>query len=624
MYVLQGMLKQAKMPSKQHTILFLILSSPPPCVYVLQGMLKKIETRVCASLSSAATSTAPDQADVARALKSRNAAIERRRQSLSQELGIGNDRVVWEAKEEAEQMAKRSLVEANLVKAQAIGASVVVPVSTILNEQEAVKMATHSLEEATPLKEQEAEEMTKRSLVEAANLLELEAGVAVVVAAAETRVKNLEQERSQAGANVNAPRANAKSATGAATKAKGSVPESDSSWGGQGGDAGVQRAFAFGVRAVFDAARPKGESAPPRFSFLAPDASSRALPVTAAAAAAKEPEPAVWPQVAMPTVFSMGGAGNGGARGKGPSSSMRGIRSGGRGGKGPVSSMGGARNGGGSGKGPIAPARKPSGLAVGVGELSTVADNGIDDGVSRMQVSRVKPIPTAGVNVTKACDAQIVSTVEPVRPLQQRATLLGGCTATLGTRDHVDAPVDSVISPLGPPIAPRGSPVAPVVAPIAPQGLARSVNQRRMKCVFGRRRVTNVADLDAMKARLDAKLDKSRRLAAQDKKIMDNESLEDLHPLSTLRQHGNGYGGNYGYDDEGADAEGKEDSVEEEAVNMEGDHQMKNVDGAGKEGFEEQESNTSGRDDQRNIVHEDEQEGEKGNDDGHSAQVKMG
>lgn len=587
-------------------------------------MLKKIETRVCASLSSAATSTAPDPADVARALKSRNAAIERRRQSLSQELGIRNERFVWGAKEKAEQMAKRSLVEANLVKAQAVGASVVVAVSTILNEQEAVKMATHSLEEATPLKEQEAEEMAKRSLVEAAHLFELEAGVAAVVAAAETRIKNLEQELIQAGANAKAPKANAKSATGAATRANGSVPESESLSGGRSGDAGVQRAFAFEVGAMLDAARQKGESVPPRFSFLAPDAASGALPVTVAAAA-KEPEPAVWPQVAMPTVFSMGGAGNGGARGKGPSSSMRGVRGQGGGGKGPVSSTGGARNGGGSGKGPVAPARKPSGLPFGVGELSTVAGDGSDDGVSRMQVSRVEPVPTAEGNVTKASDAQIVSTVEPVRPLQQRATPLGGCTATLGTRDHVDAPVDSVISPLGPPIAPRGSPVAPVVALNAPQGSARSANQRRVKCVFGRRGVINEADLDAMKARFNAKLDKSRRLAAQDKIIMDNESLGELHPLSTLRQHGNGHGGNYGYDDESADVEGKEDSVEEKVVNMEGDHQIKNLVGAGKEGFEEQKSSTSGKDDQRNIVHEDEQvEGEKGNDDDHSAQVKMG
>ena len=610
-------------------------------------MLKQIETRVCASLSSAATSTTPDPADVARALNSRNAAIERRRQSLSQELGIVNDRVGLGAKEKTEEMAKRSLVEASLVKAQAVGASVVVAVATILNDQDAVKMAKHSVVEATPLKEQEAKEMVKHSLAEAAHLLELEAGVAAVVAAAETRVKNLEQELSQARAtenecivstgwngrgcrlqegNVKAPRVTAKSATGAATTAKGGVPESNSLSGGRRGDADVQKAFAFGIGAVFDPARPKGESAPPRFSFLAPDAASGAVPVTAAAAA-KEPEPAVWPQVAMPTVFSMGGAGNRGARGKGLASSMGGGRNGGGRGKEPISSMGGARNGRGSGKGPVPPARKPSGLPFGVGALSTVAGDGIDDGVSRMQLSRVGPVPTAEMNAANESDAQIVSTVGPVRPLKQLATPLGGYTVTLGARGHVDAPVNSTISPLGSPIAPRRSLVAPVVAPIAPQESARSANQRRVKCVFGRRRVTNEADLMAMKARLIAKQDKSKRLAAKENKIMDIESLRDLHPLSALRRHDTGYGGNYGYDyddaDADADGEGKEDFVEEEVVKVEGENQLKKVDAAVKEGFDEHEADTSDRADQRKKLNDDKTEkGEKGSDDGSGGQVK--
>lgn len=109
-------------------------------------MFKQIQTLVTSSASSAAAAPV----DAASALFSQLAASEYRRQSM--ELGAGgvadlSDHDALRAEEEAEEMARRSLVEATLLKEQ-------------------------------------------------------EAGVAAVVAVAETQKKNLEEELEQAGATV--------------------------------------------------------------------------------------------------------------------------------------------------------------------------------------------------------------------------------------------------------------------------------------------------------------------------------------------------------------------------------------------------------------------------------------
>lgn len=106
-------------------------------------MLKQIKTLV----SSTASAAAADPAVAASTLYSQIAATEYRRQSMEQGLDA-------------------------------------------LNESDALR------------EEEEAEEMAKRSLVEATLLKEQEAGVAAVVAVAETQKKNLEEELDQAGATV--------------------------------------------------------------------------------------------------------------------------------------------------------------------------------------------------------------------------------------------------------------------------------------------------------------------------------------------------------------------------------------------------------------------------------------
>lgn len=113
----------------------------------VQGMFKQIQTLVTSSASSAAAAPA----DAASALFSQLAASEYRRQSMEPGAGGGvadlSDHDALRAEEEAEEIAKRSLVEATLLKEQ-------------------------------------------------------EAGVAAVVAVAETQKKNLEDELEQAGATV--------------------------------------------------------------------------------------------------------------------------------------------------------------------------------------------------------------------------------------------------------------------------------------------------------------------------------------------------------------------------------------------------------------------------------------
>lgn len=112
----------------------------------VQGMFKQIQTLVTSSASPVAGTAAPDAAS---ALLTQLAASEYRRQSI--ELGGGvtdvSDRNALREEEEAEEMARRAQVEATLLKEQ-------------------------------------------------------EAGVAAVVAVAETQKKNLEKELDQAGATV--------------------------------------------------------------------------------------------------------------------------------------------------------------------------------------------------------------------------------------------------------------------------------------------------------------------------------------------------------------------------------------------------------------------------------------